>query len=202
MEEPGQSAQRLIGHDFHLRFGVRLAAIIAAGVMAIAAILYLFISRNQGKTYYEAKQNIYHMRADVFTQIFASYYTAAIFGLITLAVVVISVRFSHRIAGPLHRLEKGIDALGEGDLTVDIRFRGYDALAQIADETNAAVRLLNHDVRSCQDAMELLCKGEEMVRELLRHERVDAEEIRKAVEAVNVGVAELKRVTGRVKTRE
>lgn len=202
MEDTNPSGQRLIGRDFHVRFGARLLAIIIAGVMAIAVVLYLIILKNPAKTYLEAKYNIYRTKMEIFSLIFESYYTAAILGLIALAVVVICIRFSHRIAGPMYRLEKSIDALGEGDLTVDIKFRTYDALGPIAGEINAAVRRLNHKVRSCQDALELIGKGEERVAELLRHERSNADEIRKAVGVIKDGLEELKAAIDTVKTGE
>lgn len=201
MDDAKTPAQRLIGHDFHLHFGARLLVIIVAGVMAIAGMFYYFVLKNQGRTYHEAKYIVYQMKTEILPLLFASYYTAAILGLITLAVAVICLIFSHRIAGPIYRLEKSIDALGEGDLAVHVKFRDYDALGPIADETNVAIRRLNHKVRSCQDAMELVCMGEERVTELLRL-GADAAEIRKAAGEIKEGLAELKRATDTVKTGE
>lgn len=202
MKETGAPAQRLIGRDFNLRFGARLLAIIVAGVLALAELLYYFTSKDLGGSYREAIYTISRMKIRIFPLIFASYYTAAILGVVTLAIAIISVIYSHRIAGPIYRLEKSMDALGEGDLTVDTRFRVYDALAPVAGEINAAVRELNHRARSCRDAIGLIDGSEARVREILRQEDPDEAELAKAVEAMKTGVAELKRVCETLKTRE
>ncbi|MBI5886958.1 MAG: hypothetical protein HZB85_10320 [Deltaproteobacteria bacterium] len=202
MEETGAPGQRLIGRDFNLRFGARLLAIIVAGVLALAEVLYYSTSEDLGGSYREAIYTISLVKIRVFPLIFASYYTAVVLGLVTLAIAIISVIYSHRIAGPIYRLEKSMDALAEGDLTVDTRFRGYDALAPAAGEINAAVRVLNHRARSCRDAIELIGVNEARVREILGRERLDEAELARAVDALKTGVAELKRACETLKTRE
>lgn len=202
MEDNNHQAQVLITHTFKMRFGARLFLIVIAGVSVIAATLHFLIFKNPGRTYYEAQHYTYRMKAEMFNLVFLSYGTAVFLGFIVVVVTVITVRFSHRIVGPLHRLEKRMDSLGQGDLVGDIRFRTYDAFTQIADETNAAVRRLNHEARSSQDAVAQLIQAEEKVKKLLEFERSGQDEIRQAVEELNVGVQALKRVTDRIKAGE
>jgi methyl-accepting chemotaxis protein len=50
---------------------------------------------------------------------------------------------SHRIAGPLFKLEQLLRLIGQGDLTVECHFRKNDELAGLGDalnEMNAALR--------------------------------------------------------------
>lgn len=193
---------RLISRDFNLRFGAKLLAVIVAGTLAIAELLYWFTSGSLGKTYGEAIYNISQTKLRIFSIIFASYYTAVILGLVTLAAAVISILYSHRIAGPIYRLEKTIEAIGDGDLTIATRFRNSDALMPLADEVNAMVRSLNHKARSCADAVELMHKCSAKARELLKEDDPRQEELGKTLETMRSALVELKRITEGIKVRE
>lgn len=54
--------------------------------------------------------------------------------LITAAVALINLIYSHRIAGPLYRIEREAERVREGDLTVRIQLRQGDAVGPLADE--------------------------------------------------------------------
>ncbi|MBI5562222.1 MAG: methyl-accepting chemotaxis protein [Deltaproteobacteria bacterium] len=202
MTNNSKPVSRLISRDFNLRFGVKVLLITVAGLLAFAEALYRYTSYELGSSYREAFYTMYHLKVGIFPLIFASYYTAAILGLVTFATAVISVIFSHRIAGPIYRLEKGMEAIGSGDLTVDTRFRGADALAPLADELNAMTRTLNHRARGASDAAEDIGRAEERLRALMNEEHPPEEELTRAVEELRAGVEELKRVTGPVKVKE
>ena len=53
------------------------------------------------------------------------------------AVVVIqALRYSHRIAGPMYRINKSIERIREGDLAFEVKLRDGDELGEIATELN------------------------------------------------------------------
>lgn len=64
--------------------------------------------------------------------------------LVVMAFLVVSTGFvlmsalktSHRIAGPMYRLRKTLDAVREGDLGVRARLRSGDFLVELADDVN------------------------------------------------------------------
>ncbi|HEC79132.1 MAG TPA: HAMP domain-containing protein [candidate division WOR-3 bacterium] len=49
---------------------------------------------------------------------------------------------SHKIAGPLYRLKMYMKKVGEGDFSVKLKFRNYDAIHDIADTFNEMVEKL------------------------------------------------------------
>lgn len=58
-----------------------------------------------------------------------------------LAVIAIgSVFMSHKVAGPLYRLEKYVRAIAEGDLTLKFKLRKGDELLKLADELETMTR--------------------------------------------------------------
>lgn len=61
-----------------------------------------------------------------------------VFVLMTVAVVFVS----HRIAGPLQRLKAYMRRIGNGELSLKLRFRNYDEIHDVADAFNDMVNKL------------------------------------------------------------
>jgi methyl-accepting chemotaxis protein len=149
-------SSRLLERAFKIRFGLKLCLFTLLGGVAVVLFLYFSLARSLGGSYVEAIYTIYELKIRILPLIFASFYSILILGLVTAAIAVISVLFSHRIAGPMYRMEKNLDAIASGDLTVNTRFRGRDQLSTLADELNALVRSLNHTSRTVMDSAEEL----------------------------------------------
>lgn len=54
-------------------------------------------------------------------------------------VIVQALRYSHKIAGPMHRLVKSMDRIRQGDLSFQVKLRQGDELTEIADELNRVI---------------------------------------------------------------
>lgn len=77
-----------------------------------------------------------------------------------------SVYLTHKIAGPLYRLEKHAAALAQGDLSIRIRLRAGDELHELADMINEAVERvgsaltdLSNSEASRRAVLEKLCRA-------------------------------------------
>jgi len=55
---------------------------------------------------------------------------------IAVALLLWGLLISHRIAGPIYRLEKELDKISKGDFSLRIKFRKKDELASIAEGIN------------------------------------------------------------------
>ena len=53
-----------------------------------------------------------------------------------------AVIISHRLAGPIFRLEKDLDKIIEGDHSIRIRFRSKDCLDSLANKLNQVLNRL------------------------------------------------------------
>ena len=58
------------------------------------------------------------------------------------ATILVTLFFSHQIAGPLYRLKKAMEQLSEGDFKVEIKLRQADQLKELAETFNTMVRKL------------------------------------------------------------
>ncbi|MBI1912221.1 MAG: methyl-accepting chemotaxis protein [Deltaproteobacteria bacterium] len=192
----------LVQRAFKLKYGIRFCLFVIAGMLGITLFLYLMTARTLGGSYGQAIYNIYDLKIRIFPLIFASFYSTALLALITAAIITISVLFSHKIAGPIYRIEENLKLIGSGDLTVDTRFRGEDQLVALADDINKMVRDLNHNVRSCGDALSDIEKFEERLAVLLKQDNPSDHDLKEAIADLKMGLNELKRATSGIKVKE
>lgn len=181
-------------------FGLRLCLLTAAGMLAVTLFLYYATSKDLGESYGHAIYLINDLKIRIFPLFFASFYSIFILVVVTAAIAAISVLYSHRIAGPLFRIERNLDLIGGGDLTVNTRFRKTDQLFVLADELNAMVRSLNHTARATGDALERVKRCEERVAALLEDDGCPEEALREAVFSLKGAIEELGGITSGVKT--
>jgi nitrate/nitrite-specific signal transduction histidine kinase len=83
-----------------------------------------------------------HYRSDIFNSL------AWIFGigllLVIIQIVLLTIFFSHRVAGPVYRLEKACHAIIEGNYTDEVHLRKGDEMKNLANLFNESVRLTRH----------------------------------------------------------
>ena len=63
----------------------------------------------------------------------------------------IVVFMSHQIAGPLYRLKQYMEKVENGDLSVELKFRKYDAVHDIADSFKRMVRGIREKLHKKHD---------------------------------------------------
>lgn len=193
---------KLLENAFKLRFGLKLCLFTLLGGAAVLILLYLTLSRSLGPSYGSAIYTIHDLKIRILPLIFASSYSIFMLAITTGAIAIISVLFSHRIAGPLYRIEKNLESIASGDLTVNTRFRGMDQLNVLANDLNEMVRSLNHTSRSVMDALEEVRAAEDRLRALLDMDTSTEADIKAAIEDLRQGVAEINRALSHIKVRE
>lgn len=185
----------LIERDFKLRFGVKFCLLTIIGMLALTLFIFFVTSENLDGSYRNAIVTIYKLKINIFPLLFSSFYSIVILVVITAAMVVISTLFSHKMAGPMVHLEKGLEVIGSGDLTYSSRLRKGDQLTAISEEMNSMVRSLNHKVRSSREALEKVKRHEEALKSLCTQPGPDALRVREALNVLRASMADLKRST-------
>lgn len=126
----------LVNADVRLR--LVLDDVIFALVAALLAIgiLYYVSNREIGDSLYSAHVSLRQTR-DLLTN------GVKIAGIVTFVAVLLfgtwSLVDAHRIAGPMHRLQRVLEAIASGDLTQDVRFRRGDEFQEVAAALDRAV---------------------------------------------------------------
>ena len=192
----------LLDRAFKISFGLKLCLFTLLGGAAVVALLYLSLSRSLGDSYGSAIYTIYELKIKVLPLIFASFYSILILGLVTAAIAAISILFSHRIAGPMFRMEKNLETIASGDLTVATRFRGQDQLTSLADELNAMVRSLNHASRSAIESLETLRAAEDSLRALLDMDDPPENEVKAALASLRAAIEAINKTASGIKVKQ
>lgn len=188
---------RLMERNALLRLGLKFCLLVIVGVSGMTAIFYYFTQKSLGEVYGEAFFTIYKVKMTLFPIIFASGQSLFILCAVTLAIAIIALFYSHKIAGPIYRLEKDLRSIGAGDLTIQTYFRTNDQIKQLAEDINELTRSLNHRVRVIGDGVSGLKGYEDRLRLLVEE---GGEGIGEAIEGLKQGVERLRKELGDVKT--
>jgi methyl-accepting chemotaxis protein len=62
---------------------------------------------------------------------------------IMVLLVVVGIFLTHRIAGPVFRVQRDIDRVLEGEKHVRVRFRRHDAFPELAEKVNKLIERIN-----------------------------------------------------------
>ncbi|MDP8230928.1 MAG: methyl-accepting chemotaxis protein [Candidatus Gorgyraea atricola] len=72
--------------------------------------------------------------------------------LVSPLVFIIALFSSHKIAGPVYRIEKTLEEINNGNLALKIKFRRGDELWDLADLINTMIENFNKTIASSKDA--------------------------------------------------
>jgi methyl-accepting chemotaxis protein len=120
-----------IDREFQGRFIIKFCLLAMLGTLVSGTLLYLF-ARSTVTTSFENSRLVLKSTADFMLPMILLSGGAVIVvtGIVTIFITLFT---SHKIAGPLYRLEKDIAVLKEGDLTVKFRLRQGDQLERLRE---------------------------------------------------------------------
>jgi len=135
---------RIVKMKFQRDFILKFCAIIIISALIIAGIVYA-LSLSSTTAVFENSRLILKTTADFMVPLLILSCLVAIIAMGTLTIIFTLV-ISHRIAGPLYRLEKDIAEVNNGNLNMEIRVRKDDELQDLAKSLNQMLKLINNAV--------------------------------------------------------
>lgn len=134
--------------DFQLKFILKFCLILLAGVVVSTGLLFFLSQDTLTSSFQDSRLQIKStglaiLPAVIYTNLFT-------LGLVVLAAIVVILFITHKIAGPLFRLEKELIRIGNGDLTGRITLREKDQITEIADSINKVADQLHQKVQEIQ----------------------------------------------------
>jgi methyl-accepting chemotaxis protein len=170
--KPPQNRRRMKSHLIHhdVRLRLVLDDVIFALVAALAAIgiLYYLSNKELGDTMWSAHLSIKETRElltnGVKTAGIVTFVAVLLFGLWSLI-------DAHRIAGPLHRLHRLLNEIGDGNLVHEIQFRRKDEFAELAAATDRLVEAYAERLAAARqqaDSMEQVLRGDTLTTEQIQ----------------------------------
>jgi hypothetical protein len=172
---------RPIGRRYILGLVLRLFVNFAVGVCILYAILFFVLSRPLSGEY----AAVYHQLRGLAAYL-GSVVTVAVLAyaaLASLSTAALCVYMLHRVAGPLHRMERVVEEFRSGAAIRPVSFRHGDQAGALADAFNAWVVTLR------QDRGRLLARMEGAERLCLLDEATCRSEMEKALRQVGNDLA-------------
>ncbi len=119
----------LVNHDVRLRLVLDDTVFALVAALAAIGILYYLSNKEIGDNLWSAHLSIKQTRELLTTGV-------KVAGIVTFIAVLLfglwSLIDAHRIAGPMHRLHRLLNEIGDGNLTHEIQFRRRDEFCDVA----------------------------------------------------------------------
>lgn len=127
----------IVKMEFQRNFILKFCALIILSSLIIGAALY-FLTASSATSVFENSRLVIKSTSDFLVPLLV---ISCLMGIIVSGVltIIITLFVSHRIAGPIYRLEKDIDEVDKGNLSLDIRVRSNDELKDLAKSLNRMV---------------------------------------------------------------
>ncbi len=167
---PGNKRQvHLIEKGFQISFILKFCILVLAAVIVSSTLILFFTRGTLTSTFENSRLSIQSTAAVILP---ALLYTNLItLGLVTIATVAVTLFVSHRIAGPLYRLQKELSTIGNGDLTLHVSLRKRDQVAELAQSLNNAVMQLRDkilEVKTDLDELDRIAREANVSQELVQ----------------------------------
>jgi nitrogen fixation/metabolism regulation signal transduction histidine kinase len=134
----------MVKMKFQRDFILKFCAIIIFSALIIAGIVYV-LSAASATTVFENSRLVIKSTADFLLPLLLLSSLVAIIATGTLTII-FTLIISHRIAGPLYRLEKDITEVNNGNLNMEIRVRKDDELQDLAKSLNQMLKIIHNTV--------------------------------------------------------
>jgi len=128
----------IVRMKFQRDFILKFCSIIIISALIIAGIIYV-LSLSSTTAAFENSRLVLKSTSDFMLPLLILSCLVAIIAMGTLTIIFTLV-ISHRIAGPLYRLEKDIDAVKNGNLDIEIRVRKDDEFQDLAKSLNQMIK--------------------------------------------------------------
>jgi len=133
--------QRIVKHSFQLRFSLMIFALLSVAVLAIWGHGRIVIHHfSESGLLQDAQMKIY-MEALNSTVVAISLFSLMIFFILTII-------YSHSIAGPIYRFERIFESMEKGKLTMKAKLRKSDEFQEVAEMLNRGILSLNSRIKA------------------------------------------------------
>ena len=129
--------QVYIQDSFQRRFVIQYCGIVLLGCVAFGVLLYAYSSRTLTTAFVHSRLRV--MSTANFLLPALGFTTVIVIAGVSLMAVIRILILSHRISGPLYRMERSARSMGEGNLNERIRLREGDELQNFAKAFDLAL---------------------------------------------------------------
>ena len=133
-----------IDRQFQARFIIKFCLLVVLAGMITTGILY-FTGKRSTTVAIVGSRVLVRPTADFFLPLFIQAELAALV-ICGLATIIVTLLFSHKIAGPLFRFKKAIEGVKSGKLSGNFHLRHHDQLKVLSQEVNAMIDKIREQI--------------------------------------------------------
>lgn len=124
----------IVKPSFQWRMVAQVILFLCVALLLVAFGMFMAVKEPLGVSVYERILKVSNLSQVVMPRVVVVVFSIAF---IAMAVLLFYfLRYSHKIAGPLHRLGKYMEEVGKGNFELSIQFRRGDELKELADQFN------------------------------------------------------------------
>jgi len=140
-----------IKKKFQANFIIKFCILVAASSLISGSIIYAVSVNTVTTAFVNSRLTIKSTADFILPAVLLS--SAAVMVIIGLAAIGVTLFTSHRIAGPLYRLEKDIEEVASGNLNLKFSLRESDELKAMASSLNKLVDSLRSNMALIKDSV-------------------------------------------------
>ncbi len=151
---------------FKLQFIVKFCLLVIAGIFFVGIFLYIVGHKDLGVTYSQAISAMVSFKKILLTAIIMTVFVQVV--IISIVAIFISLYASHKIAGPIYRLEKNLEAIGDGELSAfDVPLRDKDQVQDLAKSFEAMSGGFKEKIGKVKNSFQKIEEEKEKLDELI-----------------------------------
>ena len=153
---PHRRRNVFIEKKFQTRFILKFCLLAVAGGLLTVGLVYLLASQATTVSIVDSRV-VVRTTADFILPLLVQTVAVVVVavGLVTIALTLL---YSHKLAGPLYRFRKVLEALEEGDFSGNFNIRDFDQLQVLAEALNGAVTRNRERLAAAKQALDALEK--------------------------------------------
>jgi len=174
-----QRRNYFIDKKFQTQFIIKFCLIVIAAALAIGISLFFFSSNSTTVAIENTKVTVKTTADFILPLIMQTIIIVTVFT--ALAVVLLTLFVSHKIAGPLFRLKREIDKLGEGNYGANFQIRATDQLKELSH----SLTLMSNSLRDKMTAIKNeTSAAEKVINEVYFENKKQVEDRIKRIESI------------------
>lgn len=136
-QEINKRKNYFIDKTFQSRFIVKFCLLVVLASLIIAGMLY-WLGRQSTTVAIIDSRVVVRTTADFLLPLLLQT-ILVVMVILGIATIILTLLFSHKIAGPLYRFKKAMESMKSGNLSANFNLRNYDQLKGLSQEVNAMI---------------------------------------------------------------
>ncbi|MFQ5722389.1 MAG: hypothetical protein ACE5GI_07835 [Candidatus Aminicenantales bacterium] len=174
---------------FQIRFLLRFSVAVLIIFTTASLILYLLINTKLGVSYFNSISLLSHINRNLVKYLLYSLSFQFVF--VALATLFITLFATHKIVGPLIRLERICLQMAKGEFPEKFRIRSKDQIQGLAQSMDHCIQELRERIKNIVFYKEKIEEKREKIERLIDHQKMDL--AHKELESVEMDLNEIKK---------